>query len=216
LNKGLQPLVPIKIWVCYFLKDTKIVKSNHLKDFDEMFHKPLTAEFGFYTDLLSIKSEDAITWSLFGYISYMEQNVIDSFYNEFLSKLDFQKDSNCIIKLWQRLPHPQTFVSGGPEVDVILMGNKYCILIECKWSSGIGKNQGVDKNLDQIQIRNMWKDGIGKRIYPNHNIVVVFVANHKHPDIKSITWEELSTFDSLPHKDDFRQYLIKRKTYLSS
>ena len=179
---------------------SKIVKSKHLSDFPEEYHKELTQQFGFYTDLQSVKSEDALTWSLFGYISKLDQVIIDSFYNELLAHFELGEDTSCTIRLWQRLPHPETFGNGGPEIDVILMGKRICLLVECKWTADVGKNQGVNKNLNQLEIRRLWIDRLGKRIFPGHNIHIVFVGNVKLPNIYSITWEEFSNFDHLPHK----------------
>ncbi|AWK51612.1 hypothetical protein DIC82_11505 [Clostridium beijerinckii] len=191
---------------------SKIVKSNHIYDYDGKYHEELSGIKHFYTDLQSINSEDAITWSLFGYISKLDDRIRLDFFNEFLSKISLlQNDDYCEIKLWQRLPHPDTNVSGGPEIDVILIGKRNFIIIECKWNSKIAKKQGVSKNKDQMQIRQEWINKIGKVIYPNHNIELVYVSKEKDDKYKSITWDELSMFKSLPHKDEFIEYLKSKK-----
>jgi len=190
---------------------SKVVKSNHLKDFDEKDHKDLIGAKGFYTDLQSINSEDAITWSLFGYISKLNDTIRLDFFNEFLSKISLENDEYCDIKLWQRLPHPDTFVSGGPEIDVLLIGKKNFIIIECKWNSKFGENQGVEKNQNQMQIREKWVDTIGKAIYPSHTFKLVYVGKEKDLKYTSITWDELSKFNSLPHKNEFLAYLESKK-----
>ncbi len=41
MNKGLQPLVPIKIWVCYFLKDTKQIS------YTELSYKQIQKDLGY-------------------------------------------------------------------------------------------------------------------------------------------------------------------------
>lgn len=192
---------------------SKVVKSNHLKDFDKKYHDKLIEDKGFYTDLQSINSEDAITWSLFGYISKLSDNIRIDFFNELLSKINLENDDYCDIKLWQRLPHPDTFVSGGPEIDVLLIGKKNFIIIECKWNANFSKNQGVDKKQDQMQIREKWINTIGKVIYPSHSFSLVYVGKERKKDSKyiSITWNELSNFDSLPHKNEFLAYLESKK-----
>lgn len=111
---------------------SKLIKSNHLEDFDVKYHKELTSVLGYYTDLQSVNSEDAITWSLFGYISKFNDKIRLDFLNELLAKIGLENDEYCDIKLWQRLPHPDTFVSGGPEIDALLVGKKNFIIVECK------------------------------------------------------------------------------------
>jgi hypothetical protein len=104
---------------------SKMYQSNHLGAFNEADHKILTEELGYYCDLYSVKSEDAITWSLFGYISKLDFNLQNDFYNEFLNSINIAGDKIVSIDLWKRIPHPQTLVSGGPEIDVILNGEKW-------------------------------------------------------------------------------------------
>jgi hypothetical protein len=139
----------------------KLYKSEHIKDYDEKYHPDLVNELGYYCDLESIKSEDTVTWSLFGYISKMDKEIQNNFYNELLEKLNFDKDIIMSIELWKTLPHPQTFSPKGPEIDVFMLGEKYYILVECKWTSGIGKkifpqkeciillvgNKNIDSNI---------------------------------------------------------------------
>jgi hypothetical protein len=192
----------------------KLYQSNHLGHFDEKYHGKLTQELGYYCDLESIRSEDAITWSLFGYISKMEYKVQNKFYNEFLEKIKCGNDELLSIELWKTLPHPETHTSKGPEIDVFILGKKFYILIECKWTSGIGKNQGAKKDLDQMQIRNLFKDGIGKKLIPGKKCKIVLVANEKKDNNEFVSWDTLSTFSSLPHKELFKKYLEWKKRFI--
>lgn len=186
---------------------SKLCKSEHLKDYSDENKKLITQELGYYSDLHSIKSEDAITWSLFGFIAYQESEIRLSFFNELLERLKLKSDTSCEIKLWQRLPHPETFVSGGPEMDVILLGARNLLLIECKWGSGIAKNQGKLKNKSQIDIRNEWKEKLGKTLFPNHEISILIVANKPlSTDELSLDWKEFTEFNCIPHKALFADY----------
>ena len=194
---------------------SKFYKSEHLKDYEKKYHEELIRELGYYCDLASIKSEDAMTWSLFGYISKMDKDIQNNFYNEFLGELKYKKDNIISIELWKTLPHPETFTSTGPEIDVFILGENNYMLIECKWTSGIGKNQGKDKKLDQIQIREMFKNGIGKKILPNKECIIVLVANENiNNNSIFISWKTLSTFSSLPHKEIFNNYLEWKNKYI--
>lgn len=204
-------LIPLNSIVPPIEVVSKVVKSNHIKDFSDENKIKLEEKYGYYSDLQSINSEDAITWSYFGYISKFNDDIRLDFFNEFLSLIGCEKDSYCEIKLWQRLPHPETFVSGGPEVDVILIGKKKFIIIECKFNSSIGKNQGVSKNLDQMEIRNKWIDEIGKKLYPQHSINLVFVGKEKKANYQSITWTDLANFENIPHQNEFKKYLASKQ-----
>jgi len=53
----------------------KFYQSRQLRAFNEMEKEMLTTKLGYYTDLQSINSEDAITWSVFGTISKMSEKV---------------------------------------------------------------------------------------------------------------------------------------------
>jgi hypothetical protein len=186
---------------------SKLCKSEHLSHYSDENQKLLTKELGYYSDLQSIKSEDAITWSLFGYIAYQKSEIRLTFFNQLLEKLKLKSDISCEIKLWQRLPHPETFVSGGPEMDVILIGSYNLLLVECKWASGISKNQGKEKNKSQIEIRNEWKEKLGKPLFPNHEITILIVANESlSTDEHFIDWKEFTEFYSIPHKTLFTDY----------
>jgi hypothetical protein len=193
---------------------SKFYESTHLRHFNKKYHSVLVSELGYYCDLESIKSEDAITWSLFGYISRMEITVQNNFYNDLLKKLNLHNDKIISIELWKTLPHPEKLVPKGPEIDVFILGEKYYFLIECKWTSGIGKNQGKNNNLDQIQIRKMFKDGIGKNIFPQKEGIVLLVANENIDNNLFISWTDISLFNSLPHKEEFRKYLEWKTKYI--
>lgn len=103
------------------------------------------------------------------------------------------------------------FVSGGPEIDVILIGKINFIIIECKWNSKLGEKQGLERNQNQMQIREKWINTIGKAIYPSHTFSLVYVGKEKDLIYTSITWDELSMFHSLPHKNEFLKYLKLKK-----
>jgi hypothetical protein len=197
---------------------SKLTKSGHGSDFADENRRELEADLGYYCDLQSIKSEDAITWSLFGYVGCQSQDIRDRFFNELLSALHNETDTNCQIKLWQRLPHPNTSPGGGPEMDVILMGEKYMFLVECKWGSAIDKKQGVDKDKSQIDIRKEWIQKFGKTEYPNHRIKILLVANENlvqdDKEVLFISWEDFCKF-SLPHKELFTSYFEWKKQLLN-
>lgn len=62
-----------------------------------------------------------------------------------------------------------------------------------------------------MQIRKKWINTIGNKIYPGHTFTLVYVGKEKDPNYTSITWDELSEFNSLPHKNVFSAYLKAKK-----
>jgi hypothetical protein len=191
----------------------KLVKSSHIKNFSSNDQILLKKRMGFYSDLQSIKSEDAVTWSSFGYLACQEQSKKDEFFKNLLGFLNLRNDTICQIKLWQRVSHPDTLTTiRGPEMDVILLGQEYLLLVECKWTSGVGKNQGIKKDKNQIEIRQEWIDKLGNVLYPNHTILILGVGKTKfHPDILFISWDDLCTLLPHPHQELFKRYLDKKE-----
>lgn len=97
----------------------KLYKSRQLRAFDDDNSMAATSALGFYTDLQSLHSEDAITWSVFGPLIYGDESTRRKFsanlFNEL--KLSILTNSPVSIWLWRRLPHPDNLVPGGPEID---------------------------------------------------------------------------------------------------
>ena len=133
----------------------KLYRSNQTRAFDGRNQSLITQKHGYYCDLQSIHSEDAITWSMFGPLAYATPKERASFATWLMKKLDLplSKATQAQICLWRRIPHPDTDVCGGPEVDVTVMTENTVIFGEAKWRSSIGKNQGKGKNKDQITLR---------------------------------------------------------------
>src|SRR4051794_12934946 len=57
----------------------KIYQSRQVRAFSGNEHRLATATLGFYSDLQSIHSEDAITWSVFGPVIYAAATVREAF-----------------------------------------------------------------------------------------------------------------------------------------
>ena len=133
----------------------KLYKSMQSRAFDGKDLDVATSGLGYYCDLQSLHSEDAITWSVFGTISRSPQNILETWLRDLFRLIDLP-DSDCAnaeIFLWRRIPHPDTLVSGGPEIDVGITTSNTVILCEAKWLSGIGAAQGKARDKDQIQLR---------------------------------------------------------------
>jgi len=192
----------------------KMVRSGKIRFFSKENQVLLEKQFGYYSDLQSIKSEDAISWSLFGNMSNMTYSVQNAFYKEILVSTKLGEDSLVSMRMWQRLPHPENGDSKGPEIDVLIVGEKHYFLVECKWTSGIGEKQGKGKDKDQIQIRKEFISGYGKAIFRGKKGHILFVGNSTLNGIESILWDSFLGFKSIAFKKEFREYLSWKKKYI--
>jgi hypothetical protein len=203
--------------------------SRQLRAFDEQSAVKLTARFGYYTDLQSINSEDAITWSVFGTMTYAPNQ----------DKLQWTKDlfkflninapiaRNVNIWLWRRIPHPDTLVSGGPEIDFGVQTDDTIILGEAKWKSDVGKQQGKNKDKDQLLLRIEFLQKYGERFFPNakHRVLLVVSpsgslapesnqeSTRKSVHCREITWDDLCSMTSHPHTEELQRYLAWKKDH---
>lgn len=189
----------------------KLYKSDHGKDFEPSSLFTLKARLGFYCDLQSLRSEDAITWSIFGTLNYFPINLQVTFVNSLLKAIGEEPNvKNCFIQLWTRIAHPDTLVSGRPELDFQIVGDNAVIFGECKWTSKVAENQGKQKNKNQLQLRKEYLENYGKQIFPNVNrqlVLLVALTKPQHPICPTITWEEVCHNTQHPLKEEITRYL---------
>jgi len=126
---------------------------------------------------------------------------------------------NSEICLWRRIPHPDTHVSGGPEIDFMIITDDTLLLGEAKWKSGVGKAQGKNKDKDQIQLRIEYLEEIERNnIFPNvrHRVVLgVALSNDgfdtqwqsKSVKVEYHTWDEICSIESHPLFSEIQNYL---------
>jgi hypothetical protein len=212
IRSGVSPWPPPEIV-------QKLYKSEQQNKFDD----PSVAGFaGHYSDLQSINSEDAITWSFFGPLVYGVPRVRREFLTELCELIGIAEPRGDAIHawLWRRLPHPETFVSGGPEVDFGLQSDDMVVLGEAKWNSKVDRKQGVLKTKTQIELRDMFCGGMGHKIYPDCQRFLILGVSQTGDVVKpylagcsggkvamhDIAWTDLCRFASLPHAAEFRRY----------
>lgn len=196
----------------------KLYQSRQVRAFagpDEGF---CTLGLGYYCDLQSVHSEDAITWSVFGTVARASQPVITAWLAELFRLLDLRSalTDNPEIFLWRRLPHPDTLVSGGSEIDAGILTKNAVILVEAKWQSGIGSKQGKMKDKDQIQLRGEFLAKYGSRVFPNRTelaVVGISLVSDAFTDttpagiaFRSATWEQVCGLDSHPQAEELARY----------
>lgn len=195
----------------------KLYQSNHGKDFDKQGHSELIKKLGFYCDLQSLRSEDAITWSVFGTLNYFPKEARIQFVNSLLENIGEKiRINDCIIQLWTRIAHPDTLVSGGPELDFQIVCDRLVLFGEAKWMSKVASGQGKKRDKDQLQLRQEFLQKYGKKIFPKvDKSFVLFVGlDSKAQDYNCyyISWETICNETHHPLRDElFRYYSWKAK-----
>ena len=199
-------------------------KGNDLADAEEVL--------GFYCDLQSINSEDAITWNTFGLIAHTERAIRRNYCVEFFDLID--SDLPCPqeaqVALWKRIPHPDNFGSSGPELDFMIQSEKVVIFGEAKWNSSVGKNQGENRDKNQITLRKEFFEKLGNKFFPNASYFVILGVSNEAPVVKkediclsngvvlmrNIPWKSVCSINSHPLADELEKYYNWKKKYSKS
>jgi hypothetical protein len=206
----------------------KLYQSNHGGAFVDAANADATRFLGYYSDLQSMHSEDAVTWSLFGPIAYADSNVRSQFCAQIFESLRITGSaSQARIWLWRRLPHPDTRVSGGPEIDFAIQTGDTLVLGESKWRSGFGAGQGAKRDKDQIQLRVEYCIKHGAEVFPQVTQFIVLAVGRGSNLLTDVhralgggkvlthetTWEALGGLPANPFAAEFRAQLAWRSQY---
>lgn len=203
----------------------KLYKSRQIRAFTGEDERTCTSGVGFYCDLQSIHSEDAITWSVFGTAARASKSGLKMWLADLFKLLELpavQTDDPEVF-LWRRVPHPDTLVPGSPEIDVGISTTNALILCEAKWQSGVGTAQGKMKDKDQIQLRGEFLKKYGSRLFPNHiEFIVLGISLFANgfqdttPEgitFRSTTWERICSMASHPHAEELGRYFEWKKEH---
>jgi hypothetical protein len=177
---------------------------------------------GFYSDLQSLHSEDALTWSVFGPVIYADQAKRTAFLRDLLRHLDIPGVADhAYVWLWRRLPHPDTLVPGGPEIDFGIQTEDVFLLGEAKWRSSVGAAQGVNRDKGQMTLRREFCEKYGRRLLPEARHFVVLAVSWKGElarrvdsaieavalHLRDVTWEQLTQIQSHPCAPELQAYV---------
>lgn len=196
----------------------KLYRSRQIRAFTGADKTMCTSGIGFYCDLQSIHSEDAITWSIFGTAARASQSELESWLADLMSLLALPDvdTSGADVFLWRRIPHPDNLVPGGPEIDVGISTKNALILGEAKWQSGVGAAQGKLKDKDQIQLRGEFLRDYAPKFYPSRSELVVlgislfedaFVDTTPEGIVfRCATWDQICSLSSHPNADEVKRY----------
>jgi len=205
----------------------KLYESRQKRAFDDEALAAATQHLGSYCDLQSVHSEDAVTWNFFGPLVYGSQAARERFAAHLLRQLDMDGaiSDGALFWLWRRVPHPDSLVSGGPEIDVGLLTANTLVLGEAKWQSKVGEGQGVLGDKTQIQLRQEFCQKFGPAWYPTVEHFAVLgidkvgsmVSSQSTPlcrgqlHTRSISWCSLADGSGLDHAEEFLRQLDWRE-----
>jgi hypothetical protein len=205
----------------------KLKRSMQITAFDPPGSGELQKDLGFYCDLQSIASEDAITWSFFGPFLTASPDVRAKLLNWLLELADVvhEPSTTCEIRLWRRLPHPDTGKSShGPEPDFALHGDLAIVLGEAKWSAKEDKQQGILGTTSQMQMRrsSLLAEASGQVDDPRLIAlgIVLFESLEPAPldaagiETRIAEWHQLAAYSDHPLSDEFEQYYAWKLRHL--
>jgi hypothetical protein len=207
----------------------KLYESRQVGAFRGTDAATATKVLGFYSDLQSLHSEDAITWSVFGPVAYGPPDQRANFVQALLRLIGVPSGpvATANVWLWRRLPHPDTLVPGGPEVDFGLQTPEVFLLGEAKWLSPVAATQGVGRDKDQILLRKEFCEKYGRRLVPGCQRFVVLGVSLEGGIVqradaeadavtlhaRDITWRDLVDLDAHPHSAEIRSYLSWKRSH---
>lgn len=208
----------------------KLYRSNQQKAFSGADLDLAISGLGYYCDLQSLRSEDAITWSVFGPVAYAGPSVRLTYVRDLLDLIGVEPGpfGSADVWLWRRVPHPDTLVSGGPEIDFGVQTDSLVLFGEAKWLSGVGRGQGKARNKDQMTLRREFFQKYGARMYgPGKRFVVLGVSlegdlceTSDEPlsdgcalSERCITWKDVCGLASHPAHEELRRYLEWKVEY---
>jgi hypothetical protein len=206
----------------------KLYQSRQVRAFHGSDRERVTKKLGFYSDLQSLHSEDALTWSVYGPIAYASDTVKSRFVQSLLETIDVPVSSvgDVSVWLWRRLAHPDTLVPGGPEIDFGIRTEDLVVLGEAKWLSAVGGKQGKKRDKDQIVLRKEFIEKYGKAVFGDVSTFVILMVAPRIGMIckreerregltiffREIPWEWLCSIDEHPCREELPGYLAwKRK-----
>lgn len=199
----------------------KLYESRQARAFDGDELTVATRLLGVYSDLQSLHSEDAVTWSYFGPLTVASPGARAAFLNWLLDLVgltDWTGNATCTVDLWRRVPHPDKSLPGGPELDFVLDGERCVVFGEVKWKSGEGRHQGIARDKGQMQLRREFFAKYGRAIYGKRGFLVLGVAlagpleadtpaDSADVVTRSVTWGDLATYPSHPRAEEIGRYL---------
>lgn len=182
---------------------------------------------GHYSDLQSLNSEDAVTWSFFGPLIYGPPEERLQFVGRCLDRLGFPSPTSAVMWLWRRIPHPEKAAStGGPEIDFGIQTDECLVLGEAKWNSAVGVGQGIGHNRSQLDLRLAYCSDFGTKALPRTRHWAVLGVGRStdilsaaplgcSTVVENLSWMELLGFLPAERRSELAAYLAWKNMYSS-
>lgn len=178
--------------------------------------QPLLAQrLGYYTDLQSVNSEDALVWSYFGPLAYATPDARRRWADWLLGRLGGTRPvQDCSVALWRRVPHPDNYSQGGPELDSVIVTDSAVLLVEAKWRSGEARWQGLDGRMGQIELRSKFIRLLGAKIYDERRLMLLSITLDERveppradaPFLTSLLWKDIVRCPAHPSSAEIERY----------
>jgi hypothetical protein len=175
----------------------------------------LLENLGYYADLQSVNSEDALVWSYFGPLAYATPDVRCRWAEWVISQLGCASQiRECAVALWRRVPHPDNYTQGGPELDTVVVTDAAVVMIEAKWKAGESRWQGLDGQTGQIALRSKFIQVLGSKIYGGRPIILLSIIlddrieppNPDDPLRRALLWKDLVRSPLHPLQAEIQRY----------
>jgi hypothetical protein len=207
----------------------KLTRSGHQSDFDGPDLAAACSKYGHYSDLQSLRSEDAVTWSVFGTLIYADPAIRAAYARELLLALDVPvSDREFDVWLWRRVPHPDTGGHNGPEIDFAIQSEHLLLLGEAKWGSKIGAGQGVNKDENQLSLRRRFFELRSGDLFANQSSLVLLTVSSDGGlqvpmdkllgsgtlYLRDAAWSAVSSLASHPLAEELGKYLAWKRQFV--
>lgn len=196
----------------------KLCKSEKLWAYPDEDQGVLIEKLGYYCDLQSVHSEDAMQWSYFGPLIYGSEDQRVKFACWLKAKLELgtQEPTRCSISLWRRLPHPDNGSPNGPELDLLICTDQFVMVVESKWRSGEARWQGIDGTSTQLQLRQRYLARFGRSLFGGMQLAVLYVildesqraSGHSTLPfaVVNLLWRDLCGYREHPKSEEIKRY----------
>ncbi|MFH1021773.1 MAG: hypothetical protein V1809_00115 [Planctomycetota bacterium] len=180
---------------------------------------------GYYCDLQSFNSEDAVTWSFFGTLAASPASYRNQVVQNLVARLKLPPvRGDAHVWLWWRLVHPEKpeAKGRGPEIDFGIQTEQMLLLGEAKWNSPVGAKQGVNRDVDQIGMRARWFRRF-PNLTPRYPVICLVGRTLKSfsaiPEmvegisVRRLTWRDMVDCHAGSLGQELKRYLEWRETY---
>jgi hypothetical protein len=197
---------------------------------------------GRYCDPQSLRSEDTVTWSVFG--PHVPGDVVRAIVSAAFRAGELP-GGDWTHRLWHRLPHPDTgHEATGPEADVLSEApGGWCYAFEAKWLADLSDRQGRGRDRTQLEMRSasvVARGGLmnrrgsivivpGPRHYPFAGGASVFAryftvdrdgyaprASAVELEARALSWDMVTRIvDEVPGGEEVARYLRWRLSHLN-